>query len=212
MKIAPVVLGVVGLLLAGPGSARRPPSCRYAAFTAMVEAGDRFEKRIGGDLVFRLEPERLGPTGTLDGWRMTIASSRSPDRDHIAPVTIPLRQNPEQDFGPVYGEDTKASLSRPHDVRFILDDRGYDHIHPLWTNALWPYSAPRPERAADEYVSALRTLPTGRLVVTVLSWASEPGTDSIRRMRFRADVTTPGPFALDPDLGTRTVPCPPPPR
>jgi hypothetical protein len=162
MKVGPPALATVGLLLAGAEAARRP-SCRSATFTVTVEAGGRFEKPIGGDLIFRLEPERLGPTGELNGWRMTIASPRSPDRDHIAPVTIPLRQNPVQDFGPVYGEDTKASLSRPHDVRFILDDRGYDRIHPLWTNALWPYSAPRPERAADEYVSAVRTLPTGRL-------------------------------------------------
>jgi len=211
MKIAPVVLGVVELLVAAPVSARRPPACRHAAFTATVEAGDRFQKQIGGDLVFHLEPERLGSDGVQNGWRMTISSPRSPEKDHIAPVNVPLRLNPVQDFGPGYG-DTKASLSRPHDVRFILDDRDYDRIHPLWTNALWPYSAPRPERAADEYVSALTRLRMGRLVVTVLSWETEPDTDSIRRMRFRADVTTPGTFALDPDFGTRTVPCPPPPR
>ncbi len=188
--------------------ASRPARCRVAAFTATVAAGERLEKPIGSGFTFRLEPQHLGPDGGLDGWQMTIVSSRSPTEDYIYPVNPPLRFNGVQTFGASYGDDTKTSLSHPHEVRFLLRAADYDQISPSLTDALWPYSAPRPDAAADEYTTALKKLTTGRLRVTVTSYETTPGTDSLRRMAFRAELTTPATFGFAPELTSRPARCP----
>jgi len=112
-----------------------------------LQAGGHFEKVIGGDLVFRLEPEILGPHGDLHGWQISLAPSHESDRDYIFPVNPPLRFNGLQTLGPGYGDDTKTSLAHPHEMFFLLDRADYDRIWPLLTNALWPYSAPEPDKA-----------------------------------------------------------------
>lgn len=189
-------------------AASRIPTCHAALFTVEVVAGDRVEKPIGRDLTFRLDPQGLGPDGDINGWQMTMVTSRSPTEDYIYPVSPPLRFNGVQIFGPSYGDDTKTSLSHPHEVRFLLRGADYDRIYPLLTNALWPYSAPRPDAAADEYTSVLKDLTTGRLKVTVTSYETTPGTDSLRRMTLRAEFTAPGSFTFAPELKPKPAPCP----
>ncbi len=71
------------------------------------------------------------------------------------------------------------------------------------TNVLWPYSAPRPDAAADEYTTALKTLSTGRLTVAVLSYELDPATGSLRRMQVRAELTTPSAFPFAPGANPR---------
>jgi len=51
-------------------------------------------------------------------------------------------------------------------------------------------------------------LTTGRLKVTVISYETTPGTDSLRRMTLRAELTTPGTFTFAPELKPRPAPCP----
>ena len=73
-----------------------------------LQAGAHFWKKvIGGDLVFRLEPETLGPHGELHGWQISLAPSHAPDSDYIYPVNPPLRFNGLQTLGPGYGDDTR---------------------------------------------------------------------------------------------------------
>ena len=127
------------LLIAAVAQAQPPPApCRSVSFEAELSAGDSFGKMVGGNLVFRLHPMPSGPKGRLNGWRLILAPSQAADKDYIYPVNPPLRFNGLQILGPSYGEDTKASLGQPHEMRFLLNQADYDRISPLVTNALWP--------------------------------------------------------------------------
>ncbi len=210
-----VVVGLLVLVLGirGGGSAcgaSRPAACHAATFTADIAAGAHFERPIGEGLTFRLDPQDLGPEGAVNGWRMTIVPTRAPTEDYIYPVNPPLRFNGIQIFGPSYGDDTRTSLSHRHDVHFLLKGADYDRISPLLTNALWPYSAPRPDTAADDYTRSLKSVATGLLKVAVISSETVPGTDSLRRMTVRADFITPVHFTFAPELRPRPVTCPQP--
>ena len=101
---------------------------------------------------------------------------------------------------PSDGDDTKASLAHAHEMRFLLDRADYDRISPLLTNALWPYSAPRPDKADDEYIGALKALVVGQLKFTVRTYDADPVNGSIRRIKFQAEFRTPGNFEFDPAL------------
>jgi len=183
-------------------------SCHSITLTGELKAGDHFEKVIGGELVYRLKPERLGPDGKLHGWRISLVSLHEPDRDYIYPANSPLRFNGLQILGPSYGDDTKMSLAHPHEMRFLLGRADYDRISPLLTNALWPYSAPHPDKADEEYVGALRTLVTGQLKFTVGAYDADPVSGSIRWINFQAEFTTPANFEFDQALKPKPAACP----
>src|SRR5260370_198380 len=100
--------------------------CDSITLTGELQAGDHFEKVIGGELVFRLEPDRLGPDGKLHGWGISLAPLHEPDRDYIYPVNPPLRFNGLQILGPSYADDPKTSLAHPHEIRFLLHRAAYD--------------------------------------------------------------------------------------
>ena len=191
---------------AGQSSAAMP--CHSIVLSAELSSGNRFERAIGGSLVFHVDPERLGPKGELDGWRITLVPVREPDHDYIYPVNPPLRFNGLQTLGPSYGDDTKGSLGHPHEMRFLLYPTDYDRISPLMTNALWPYKAPDPDKAADEYFAVLKALTTGQLKVSVQAYDADPVTDSIRHIKFKAEFTTPENFAFDPMLKPERAGCP----
>jgi hypothetical protein len=199
-RICLLLLGLTVSIVGQPMAA-----CHSITLTGEQQSGDRFEKVIGGELVFRLEPERLGRDGELHGWRISLAPLHEPDRDYIYPVNPPLRFNGLQILGPSYGDDTKTSLAHPHEMRFMLDRADYDRISPLLTNALWPYSAPHPD---DEYVGALETLVMGQLKFTVRAYDADPVNGSIRRIDFQAEFTTPENFGLDQALKPKPAVCP----
>jgi len=177
-------------------------ACKSITIMASVSAGQSFEKAISKDLIFRLTSARLGPDGKLNGWEMSIVSAQS-DTDYIYPVNPPLRFNGSQTFGASYGETASASLANPHEVRFLRHREDYDKIKPLLDGALWPYSAPHPDSAQDEYVTALGKTITGRLVVTVTSYHLEAGADSLRDMKFRADFSAPADFEFLAELNPK---------
>jgi len=197
------------LLIAAVAQAQPPPdTCRSVSFEAELSAGDSFEKMVGGDLVFRLHPMRLGAEGQLNGWRLILAPSQAADKDYIYPVNPPLRFNGLQILGPSYGEDTKASLGQPHEMRFLLNQADYDRISLLVTNALWPYSAPHPDLAADEYVTGLKTITTGWLKLTVLSYKPDSATGELTNMKFGVQIKVPRDFVLAPGLKPQPTACP----
>jgi hypothetical protein len=101
-RICLLLLGLTVSIVGQPMAA-----CHSITLTGELQSGDRFEKVIGGELVFRLEPERLGRDGELHGWRIGLAPLHEPDRDYIYPVNPPLRFNGLQILGPSYGDDTK---------------------------------------------------------------------------------------------------------
>ena len=197
------------LLIAAVAQAQPPPApCRSVSFEAELSAGDSFGKMVGGNLVFRLHPMPSGPKGRLNGWRLILAPSQAEDKDYIYPVNPPLRFNGLQILGPSYDEDTKASLGQPHEMRFLLNQADYDRISPLVTNALWPYSAPRPDLAADEYVTALKTINTGWLKLTVLSYKPDSATGELTDMKFGVQIKVPRDFVLAPGLKPEPTACP----
>ncbi len=93
-------------------------------------------------------------------------------------------------------------------MRFLLSRADYDRLSPLLLSALRPYSAPRLDQAGDEYVAALKTLTTGSLDLTVLSYDEDPATSSLRRMKFRAEFTAPRDFGFAPELKPKPATCP----
>jgi hypothetical protein len=205
------VLGAfIAVLIVGDGHAvaTMPLRCHAATFTVALKAGARFERQLGAGLRVRFEPERLGPDGNDDGWRLTIVTAASANDDYIYPVNPPVRFNGIQIFGPSNGDDTKAALAHAHVVRFLLNRDDYDWVQPLLTNVLWPYSAPRPDTAIDEYDAALHALITGQLTCTVTAYETIEGTDSLRRLTLRAKVITPAAFAFAPGLVAKPSACP----
>ena len=129
------------------------------------------------------------------------------DNDYIYPVNPPLRFNGLETLGPGYGDDVKASLGHPHEMRFLLDAADYDRLWPLVTNALWPSDAPDPEAAADKYFQALKSLTTGYLTITVQNYDVDPTNGSIRSITFVAEFTAPKSFAFDLALKPRPSRC-----
>ena len=182
--------------------------CRSAAFTAELRAGERFRKAVGNDLLFELTPARLGGEGELAGWEITVTPTNEPGKDYIYPVSPPLRFNPSQTLGASYGESAKASLASRHEMTCLMTRSDYDRIQPLLTNALWPYSAPDPDEAANQYVSALHALSRGWLKITVLSYDLAPEMESIRRVKLRAEIRAPRSFAFAPGLAAKPSACP----
>jgi hypothetical protein len=110
--------------------------CHSILVSGQLASAEHFENAIGGDLIFGINPEHLGPDGKLDGWTIELVPSREPKHDYIYPVNPPLRFNGLQTLGPSYGDDTKASLSHLHEMRFLLNQPDYDRLWPLVTNAL----------------------------------------------------------------------------
>jgi hypothetical protein len=123
-------------------------------------------------------------------------------------VNPPLRFNGLQTLGPGYGDDAKASLAHPHQMFFLLNRADYDRIWPFVNNALWPYSAPKPDQAADQYFSALKTFTVGQLTITVPAYDADPANGSIRRINFQAEFTVPDNFELDQSLKPKPAECP----
>jgi hypothetical protein len=182
-------------------------SCHSIRLNGDLASGNHFEKAISQDLVFRLEPERLGNEGNVNGWRMSLVPLQDSTRDYIYPVNPPLRFNGLQILGPSYGEDTRTSLGHARYAYFIWSAADYDRIWPLMTNALWPYSAPDPDKAVDEYVSALNTVTTGQLKLTVQTYDADPVTGSIRHLGFQVEFTAPEDLRFDAALKPKPAAC-----
>src|SRR5262249_30728341 len=98
--------------------------------------------------------------------------------------------------------------SRPREVRFLLSRADYDRLWPFLTNALWPYNAPRPDRAGDEYVNEAKTLPMGVLKVEVLSFQVNPSADSLTHMKVQVTFIAPESFPFQAELKAGSSGCP----
>ena len=94
-------------------------------------------------------------------------------------------------------------------MRFLLSASDYERVDPLWKNALWPYSAPDPDKAAGAYIGALESLPLGMLKFKILESDVSPD-DIIRSASFEVEFTAPASFRFDPLLKPHTAVCPPP--
>jgi hypothetical protein len=204
------LLPVLLLSVSAASQSSHSVACRKIELTSELSAGQSFERKISAGLSFHVESAALDAKGRSNGWAIRLTDLADKDDEYIYPVNPPLRFNGLQTLGPGYGNDAKASLSQAHEMRFLLDAADYKRLWPLVTNALWPYSAPRPDTADEEYSGALASMTTGLLKLTVTSYVIEPGTDLIRDIEFRAEFWAPQNFAFDPGLKPLPAECPAP--
>lgn len=196
---------ILFFLFTGIVSAQQKPTairCNAVTFKFSLKAGESFQKAIG-NLTFKVQ------SGTAqerpNGW--TFSLDNADGQDFIAPVSIPLRFNPSQILGPGYGLSARDSLKNNRELPFLISDSDYELIVPLWRNALWSYSAPDPDHAADNYVGALGRIPLGMLRLKILQADVSPE-DLIRSASFEIEFTTPAQFHFDPSLSPRPSSCP----
>lgn len=187
-------------------------ACRAFTLTGELAAKASFERAIGGGLSLQVKPAGLGSKGELDGWEIYILRAEDPEHDYIYPVNLPLRFNGMQILGASYNDDTKVSLGHPHGMWFLLNKADYDKMSSAVDHALWPYSAPQPDRVADEFYGVLKTVETGWLKFTVLSYELIPNTDSVKAMKFQVDFNVPQSFKLASGLSSSAATCSPHPQ
>jgi hypothetical protein len=170
--------------------------CKTVTVKFSLKAGESVQKSIGS-LTFKLQADNV------NGWIISLDDAN--DNDFIAPVNPPLRFNPLQILGPAYGLTAKESLNRDREMNFIISNADYAHVVPLWKDALWPYSARNPDKAAENYTSAL-SIPLGLLRIRTVNADIFPE-DLIRSARFEVEFTAPSQFRFDPSLSPRPSPC-----
>ncbi len=119
--------------------------CKAVTIKFSLKAGESFQQKID-NLTFNVKADSARMPG--DGWGFSIDDAAG--RDMIAPVNLPLRFNPTQILGSGYGLTAKDSLKFERELRFLLRDSDLKVVDPLWRDALWPYSAPDPDHAADK--------------------------------------------------------------
>jgi hypothetical protein len=172
--------------------------CTAVAVSFSLKTGDSFQKSIC-NLIFQMQP--LNSTG----WMFSLKDTKG--HDFIYPVNPALRFNGSQTLGAGYGDTAKQSLSHDRELGFLLNESDYDAFEPFVDHALWPYNAPDPDHAADEYVDALEKLRTGLLRLTILRADVAPD-DTVRSAEFKAEFIAPTWFQFDSSLAPYSVICP----
>jgi hypothetical protein len=194
--VGTALLMIVGSLPAQELSSR--PSCKAATISFSLIAGETLQESIG-DLTFKMEPLKS------TGWDFSLEDAKG--RDFIYPANEALRFNSSQTIGAGYGDSAKQSLSHGRDLRFLLNDHAYDAFEPYVEHALWPYTAPDPDHALDQYAAEFDKLRTGLLrLTTVNSDISE--NDAVHSGEFRLEFIAPVTFQFDASLPTQSVACP----
>lgn len=142
------MLTAAALALAGqsqPQPFASGPGCSGVSLTVKLDAGKSYAQKVGG-LNFKISPD--SGKGSCNGWAFTLEDADG--NDFIYPVNMPLRFNPSQFLGCSYGLSAKEGLEMKRNMRFILNKRDYLRLDPLMRDALWPYSSPDPEHAAEK--------------------------------------------------------------
>ena len=203
MKVAGGLLvtfvGSAFLAAAAPSQVKRTqPQCNAVAVFFSLKAGETFEQRVN-DLTFKVKPLESS------GWFFSLEDLKG--HDFLYPVNPPLRLNGSQTLGAGYGATAKQSLAYDRELRFLLSESDYAALWPYVEHALWPYSAPDPENAADQYLRELDKLRTGLFSLAIIhSDISE--NDEVRSAGFHAEFFAPTTFQFVPSLSPHTVVCP----
>ena len=196
--------GGFALLLLSPSSlwpqtSQSAPRCGSVTLTITLKAGEAFQRRING-LTFRLKPME-------ENWGWIFTLENGAGRDFVYPVNPPLRFNGSQILGRGYGDSTRDSLKRDRELRFLLNQADYERFEPILNHALWPYYAPKPDRATEEYFTALSKIRTGMLRVKILK-SDVASDDAVRSAKFQVEFIAPVDFQFEPLLTPRPIACP----
>ncbi len=183
--------------------AQSSPACQFVSFKVHLNAGDSFERELGGGLLFRVRSQKE------PGWFLDIVPAEANTKDYIYPVNLPLRSNANQTLGPGYGETVTSSLAHPHEMYFLLNRSDYDRVFGLIGNVLWSYKTSDPDKALADYTNAVDEARKGWLRVAVPSYKANPKTGGPSRIKLRVDVTTPLDFQFAPHLNPFPWPCHP---
>ena len=182
-----------------PPNASAP--CSAIEMVMQLEAGKTYSQSIGNGLTFKIVAMKD------KGWGWVLSLEDKAVRDYIYPVNPPLRFNPSETLGRGYGKSARESLSYDRKLRFLLNNADFDRLEPLLKNALWPYNAPDPDRALNEYVTALHNLQTGVLKLKVLAADVAPD-DSVRSAKFHVEFVAPEAFRFEASPRPHPSPCP----
>jgi hypothetical protein len=194
---------LVCLIAAIDVRAQSSPACLSVSLKVHLNAGDSFERELGGGLLFRVRSQKE------PGWFLDIVPAEANTKDYIYPVNLPLRFNATQTLGPGYGETVKSSLAYPHEMHFLLNRSDYDRVFGLIGNVLWSYQTSDPDKALSDYINAVDEAKKGWLRVAVSSYKTDPKTGALSRIKLRVEVTTPLDFQFAPHLNPLSWPCHP---
>ena len=176
------------------------PQCTAITMSFSLEEHDSFEKAVG-DLLFKIRGSELASSG----WMFSLEDAEG--HDFLYPVNPPLRLNGSQTLGAGYGATAKQSLASDRELRFLLKASDYAALWPHVEHALWPYNAPGPNHAADEYLGELDKLRTGLLRLAIIrSDVSE--NDEVRSAELHVEFIAPTAFQFVPSLPGHAVACP----
>jgi hypothetical protein len=211
--------------------------CKSTSFTAELQSGQKFSRTLGNGLtlLLRPSPEPTDPEGYPEQWTIEIHAAPlgkdalDPDNpDFIYPVNPPLRGNPWQFLGAVYGLTIKESLDKPRELSFLLTRQDSDRLSPILNYALWPYTSREPDKTTERYFEAVSKLKLGQLKFKVLDYqVSEPVAHSekagekseehrraddriITSLKFEVQVIVPSTFEFHSGLKATPAACPKP--
>jgi hypothetical protein len=193
---------VCGIAAVG-AQAQSSAACQYVSFKVALNAGDNFERELGGGLLFRVRSQKE------QGWFLDIVPAEANTKDYIYPVNLPLRFNGSQTLGPGYGETVKSSLAHPHEMRFLLSRADYDRVFGLIGNVLWSYRTSDPDKALSDYNNAVDDASKGSLRIHISSYKTNPKTQALTHIKLRVEITTPASFQFAPHMNPFPWPCHP---
>lgn len=182
--------------------AQSSPACQFVSFKVHLNAGDSFERELGGGLLFRVRSQKDS------SWFLDIVPAEANTKDYIYPVNLPLRFNGNQTLGAGFGETVKSSLAHPHEMYFLLNRSDYDRVFGLIGNVLWSYQTSDPDKALTDYTNAVDDASKGWLKVTVSSYKTD-AKGALTRIKLRVEITTPPDFQFAPHLNPFPWPCHP---
>jgi hypothetical protein len=206
--LAPMCLILVCLIAAIDVRAQSSPACHLVSFKAALNAGDNFERELGGGLLFRVRSEKDG-SEKESAWFLDVVPAEENTKDYIYPVNLPLQLNANQTLGPGFGESVASSLAHAHEMRFLLNRSDYDRVTGLIANVLSSYKTSDPDKALSDYTNAVDAAKKGSLKVAISSYKTDAKTGALSRIKLRVEVTTPQDFQFAPHLYPLPWPCHP---
>ena len=176
--------------------------CIQSDFVSTVKGGDSFQQPLGNGLVLHFNPLK-----DKWGWEIVVSQEDNPGDDWAYPVNPPLRFGNSQYMGTGYGESVRQKLSYRHEIRFLLTKADYSRMSKLAHNALWPSESSQPENAASDYITALKSVPTGTVILTPVDYDRTGSPETVEWMKFTALVIAPPDFTGSSDLHWKARRC-----
>jgi hypothetical protein len=179
--------------------------CLRLSFAGEVPSGEKFERKFGGKLLFR-----LNPANASYGWTIEVVpeiQDQPAEREYVWVVTPPYHFNNVRYLDTAYGTSSEEAVREsPRDFNFVLNEQQFNRAADLVDLAIssHPLSDHRtPEELGKESENAIRDLKAfsvskGR--VTILDSRVNPtGGDkdlgSIEWLKFKVELQVPCAFA-----------------